>query len=370
MDHDFTGEGAYRPIVVWNITDMCNLSCEHCYFSAVIGKRPVLMTMDVIRKTIDELAEIGTPVVLFSGGEPLVHPNIVEAVRYTHSKGIKPVLSSNGTLITPAKAAELVDAGLTYIGISLDGTEETHNAFRRHPTAYKRTMDGIRNAIDAGMRVSVRLTLTSFNESEIFDVLEAAEEVGAHRLCIYHLVPSGRAKRDGDISNERRREIVEELCQRAVTSPLEILTVDNPADGPVTYMWAREHLPERADEILAMLQRRTPGDGTGRRVVEIDHQGDVHPNQFWLEYTYGSILEDGFTPVWNNDGGDELLARLREPEWKLEGYCGTCSFRSMCGGFRARAARFHGSAWAEDPSCALTVSERLTGAPERVQELT
>lgn len=356
VNHAFDSPTGHRPVVVWNITDMCNLACEHCYYSAVIGKRPVHMTLDVIRRTVDDLAEAGVPVLLFSGGEPLVHPNIYEAIEYTAERGIKPVLSSNGTNITPAKAARLVSSGLEYVGISLDGAEETHNTFRRHPTAFARAVAGMRAAVDAGMRVSVRFTLTESNHGDLDDVIKTAEEVGAHRLCVYHLVPSGRARRDGDIDNVVRRGIIERLCNIVETTDLEILTVDNPSDGPLALLWAREHRPERVADMLDMLTMRTPADGTGRRIVEIDHRGDVHPNQFWLDHTCGNILEESFSTIWNRESG--LLHELRADSWPLEGACEGCSFRQMCGGFRARASRFHGSPWGDDPSCSLTAAER------------
>lgn len=361
VNHQFGEGGDYRPVVVWNITDMCNLACEHCYYSAVIGKRPVEMDLDVIKSTVDQLAAIGVPVLLFSGGEPLVHPNIFDAIQYTAASGIKPVLSTNGTAITKAKAARLVECGLEYVGISLDGSETTHNRFRRHPTAYKRAIAGMRNCVEAGMRVSVRFTLTETNYRDLDDVIDAAVAVGAHRLCVYHLVPSGRARRDGDIPNSERRAILERLFERAEDLDLEVLTVDSPADGPLAYIWALEHAPERADEILRMLRLRTPADGTGRRIVEIDHKGDVHPNQFWLDYTYGNILEQPFAEIWA--GGSDLLDDLREDEWPVSGACSTCSFRRECGGFRARANRFHGSRWGDDPSCPLTEQERAMEVP-------
>lgn len=356
VDHNFDSDTGHRPVVVWNITDMCNLSCEHCYYSAVIGKRPVAMTLDVIKSTIDDLAELGVPVLLFSGGEPLVHPNIFEAIAYCTSKGIKPVLSTNGTTITPETAARLVECGLEYAGISLDGAEQTHNTFRRHPTAYKRSIRGMRNALDAGIRISVRFTLTESNYLDLDDVIDTAISVGAQRLCVYHLVPSGRARRDGDIPNVVRREIIEKLCSRVEDLDLEVLTVDNPSDGPLSYLWALEHAPDRVPDIVRMLSMRTPGDGTGRRIVEIDHRGDVHPNQFWLSESCGNILEEPFAEIWNRETG--MLADLRTSEWPLEGACAECSFAPICGGFRARANRYHGTHWGDDPSCPLTPEER------------
>jgi len=242
------------------------------------------------------------------------------------------------------------------VGISLDGSEETHNRFRRHPTAYQRTLAGMKNSIAAGMRISVRFTLTETNHQDLDDVIDTAVRMGAHRLCVYHLVPSGRARRDGDIDNDVRRAAIEGLCARVPDLDLEVLTVDSPADGPLAYAWALEHLPDRAPEILKMLRMRTPADGSGRRIVEIDHRGDVHPNQFWLDHSCGNILTESFADIWNRETG--LLADLRSDPWPLEGDCATCSFARECGGFRARANRYHGTLWGADPSCALTAPER------------
>jgi radical SAM protein with 4Fe4S-binding SPASM domain len=177
---------------------------------------------------------------------------------------------------------------------------------------------------------------------------------------MYHLVPSGRGKRYGDISDTQRRELIWSLCDQAKNRDFEILTVDSPADGPLIHQWALENAPELADGILEKL-RSQGSDGTGKRIVEIDHNGDVHPNQFWLGKTIGNVVETPFNEIFNPaDSGtlDPLLQDLRQEPWSLEGNCATCTYKSLCGGFRARALNMEGSLWASDPTCTLNEIER------------
>ncbi|MDH3225747.1 MAG: radical SAM protein [Thermoleophilia bacterium] len=359
--HRFADDDGHHPVVVWNITESCNLECAHCYYSAVLGRDPVATSFDDIARVIDDLAEARVPVLLLSGGEPLIRKDIHDIAAYARSKGINPVISTNGTIITrPEHARKLRESGVEYVGISVDGMAERHDAQRRKEGAFDRTRRGIELCREAGLRVSMRFTVTAANVDDLPAVLNLAEEVGIDRFCLYHLVPSGRGKRFGDIDNATRRRIIEHLCEQAPDRPYEILTVDNPSDGPVIHQWALEHRPDIADEVLDRL-RSQGGDGTGRRIVEIDHDGMLHPNQFWLSHTIGNVLEQPFNEIWNPDGDaslDPLVAELRRDEWPLEGACGACNYASLCGGFRARANNATGNLWAEDPSCPLTKSER------------
>ncbi len=359
--HDYGDQLAYRPVVVWNITQSCNLACQHCYYSAVLGRNPISTPFEDVVQVVDELADAGVPVLLFSGGEPLIRKDLPAIIRHTADRGITPVISTNGTLITSVEYARMLkEHGAVYVGISVDGSEQTHDTFRRKRGAFRKTIDAVRHCQDAGLRVSMRFTITADNVDDLPEVLALADELGVARFCMYHLVPSGRGKRNGDVDNEHRRQIVEALCERAEDYGPEILTVDSPADGPLVYLWTLRNRPERAADVLAALRRQS-GDGTGRRIVEIDHDGVLHPNQFWLTHPIGNVRETSFRELWSPADGephDDVLRELRREEWPLQGACGSCSFKDVCGGFRARANSFHGDLWAEDPSCPLTPEER------------
>lgn len=364
--HDYGDSTSYRPVVVWNVTQSCNLACTHCYYSAVLGRDPIATPYEDVIRIVDQLADAGVPVLLFSGGEPLIRKDLPAIIRHTADRGITPVISTNGTLIKSVEYARmLADHGAAYIGISIDGAEETHDTFRCKKGAYQKTVAAIQHCIEAGIRVSMRFTVTETNVDDLPHVLDLAERLGVARFCMYHLVPSGRGKRSGDIDESRRRKIIEHLCERAETFGPEILTVDSPADGPMIYHWMLRNHPGRAGEVLAALRRQS-GDGTGRRIVEIDHDGVLHPNQFWLTHAIGNVRDQGFRELWSPADDlpqDPILRELRREEWPLEGACASCTFRAVCGGFRARANSYHGNLWAEDPACPLTEVERMHVLP-------
>lgn len=359
--HAFADSAGHHPVVVWNITQSCNLECAHCYYSAVLGKDPETLNKDTILRVIDDLANAHVPVLLLSGGEPLMRKDLLEIAAYTARKNINPVLSTNGTLIrSQSQAKELLSNGIKYVGISIDGLQERHDLQRRKKGSFERTIKAINYCVDAGLRISVRFTVTSANIQDLPDVLDLASELNVDRFCLYHLVPSGRGKRYGDITQQQRRELIWSLCDQAHERDYEILTVDSPADGPLIHQWALKNDRENAPEILEKLYSQG-ADGTGKRIVEIDHNGDVHLNQFWLGTTIGNVVDTPFNEIFNPaDSGQlhPLLKSLRQKTWPLQGECSDCSYADVCGGFRTRALNMHGDLWASDPTCALSKNER------------
>lgn len=360
--HSFFGaEDGYHPVVVWNITESCNLECEHCYYSAILGRDVETLDKDTILKVIDELAQAKVPVLLLSGGEPLLRRDLLDIAKYCADKGINPVLSTNGTLIkSQEQAIELKNHGIHYVGISIDGLKTHHDQQRRRKGSFDKTVKAIQYCVSAGQRVSIRFTATSSNLKDLPGVLDLASELNVDRFCLYHLVPSGRGKHAGDITNRQRRELIWALCDQAQDRTFEILTVDAPADGPLIHQWALANAPDLAPEILRKLKSQG-ADGTGKRIVEIDHKGDVHPNQFWLGTTLGNVVDNDFNEIFNPSDPSELdplLASLRDEPWFLQGQCSSCTYQTICGGFRVRALNMQGDLWASDPACTLTQTER------------
>ena len=253
------------------------------------------MTTPELMRVLDDLAEFKCPVALFSGGEPLLHPDIVELARHAVGLGMRAVISTNGTLITPEMAERLATVGLSYIGTSLDGGPEIHDRFRGMKGSFDRAIQGLRNARAAGIKTGVRFTLTRLNIEEIPRVFDIMEQEGIPRICFYHLVYSGRGDllRDETLSHEASRLAVDMIIDRTAQShqkgsPIEVLTVDNHCDGPYLYMRLLRENPERAREVLELL-RFNGGNSSGLGVAAISWDGAVHPDQFWRTRNLGNV---------------------------------------------------------------------------------
>lgn len=358
-----------KPVVVWNMTQRCNLKCVHCYAHAVEPSRhkdPI--STDQAKAIIDDLAAFGAPVMLFSGGEPLVREDLVELAKYATSRGMRAVISTNGTLITKAKARELKGVGLSYVGISLDGAEEVHDRFRAVPGSYKMALKGVENCQAEGLKVGLRFTINKRNAAEIphlFDLIEAME---VPRICFYHLVYSGRGSEliKEDLDHVETRAVVDLIMDRTRALhdkglPKEVLTVDNHADGPHVYYRLLKENPERAAEVMELL-RMNEGNSSGRGIGCISWDGSVHADQFMRHITFGNVLERPFSEIWT-DRNIELLHKLKDKRPHVKGRCAACRFLNICGGnFRARAEAYYDDFWAQDPACYLT-DEEITGEP-------
>ena len=355
-----------KPVVVWNMTRRCNLRCVHCYAQAVSMAGRDEITTEQGRALIDDLAAYGAPVILFSGGEPLVREDLPELAAHAVGRGMRAVISSNGVLITPQKAAELKKVGLSYVGISLDGIGETHDRFRQCAGAFAKTMEGIANCQAVGLKVGLRFTINRRNAAEVPQLFELIRDLAIPRICFYHLVYSGRGSqlKDEDLNHAETRAMLDLIMDRTrelfeAGLPKEVLTVDNHADGP--YVWLRllREDPARAEAVMELLQYNE-GNSSGRGIGCVSWDGSVHADQFWREHTFGNVLERPFSAIWD-DPAIELLHKLKNKKQHVTGRCATCRFLSICGGnFRARAESVYGDVWAPDPACYLTDAE-ITG---------
>ena len=354
--------GTNRPLVVWNTTNRCNLRCKHCYISAEDRGYGNELTTAEAEEFITDLAEMRAPVLLFSGGEPLIRPDIFHLSRYATDKGLRVVLSTNGTLITPEIAKSIKESGMQYVGVSLDGLQETHDEFRRLTGALEKALQGIRNSMEVGLKTGVRFTINKFNREDLPGVLDLLEQEGIPRFCMYHLVYSGRGKEmmDMDTSREEKLETIKflvdktiELYEKGVET--ELLTVDNHADGVYIYNYLISKDPDRAEEVMQLLKMHG-GCSAGTKFSNVDPQGNVHPCQFWQHVNLGNVRERKFSEIWN-DENNEFLIGMRQKDKMLKGRCGQCSFKTVCGGCRIRAEVVSGDIWAEDPACYLSDSE-------------
>jgi 12,18-didecarboxysiroheme deacetylase len=352
-----------RPVVVWNVTRQCNLKCVHCYSSSQNVHYSDELTTEEGKRLLADLASFGSPVILFSGGEPTMREDLPELAQFAVDRGMRAVISTNGTMLTKNMIDIFKRIGLSYVGVSLDGMKEIHDRFRGVPGAFDMTLKGIRSCQDAGIKVGIRFTLNRRNAPDIPSIFDLIEQENIPRACFYHLVYSGRGSRliEEDLSHMETRKTVDLIMDRTRNlfdegKPKEILTVDNHADGPYVYLKMLKENPARAAEVLALL-RMNEGNNSGTGIGCVSWNGDVHADQFWRNITFGNVRIKPFSEIWM-DTSNELMRRLKDKKIFVKGRCATCRWLDVCGGnFRGRAEAVTGDIWAPDPACYLTDEE-------------
>ena len=352
-----------RPVVVWNMTRSCNLKCIHCYSSSRNIRYSNELTTDEGKKLISDLASFGSPVLLFSGGEPMTRKDLPELAEFAVDQGMRVVISTNGTLLTKEMAYNLKKIGVSYVGVSIDGMEKTHDSFRGVKGAFDMTMNGIRTCRDEGIKVGLRVTMNRKNFADIPALFELIEKENIPRACFYHLVYSGRGSRlvDDDLSQDEKRLVLDLIMDKTMDlfkrgKPKEILSVDNHADGPYVYMRLLKNNPELAREAMSLLMVNE-GNSSGSGIGCVSWDGEVHADQFWRGISFGNVRERPFGEIWM-DTSNELMFRLKDKKRYVKGRCAVCRWLDICGGnFRARAEAVTGDIWAPDPACYLTDKE-------------
>ncbi len=351
------------PVVIWNLVRRCNLTCKHCYATSVDKDFPGELSTGKIYSVMEDLDAFGVPVLILSGGEPLMHPDIFRISRRAKSKGFYVALSSNGTLIGPNNIGDILEADYDYVGISLDGMRDTNDRFRRRVGAFDDALRGIRLCREAGIKVGLRFTLTQDNAGELPELLRLMDDEGIKKLYLSHLNYAGRGykNRRDDVHHQVTRHAMDLLfdaCWDDVRNGRrrEFVTGNNDADGPYLLLWAQRHIPEHLEPLRAMLSRWR-GNASGVNIANIDNEGRVHPDTMWWDYTIGNVKDRPFSEIWQ-DTSEPLMAGLKQRERPLEGRCAECAERVICGGnSRTRAWRLTGNPWAEDPGCYLTDKE-------------
>jgi Fe-coproporphyrin III synthase len=351
------------PVVVWNCTRTCNLRCVHCYMESAAAKYDNELNTEEAKGLIDDLAAFKVPVLLFSGGEPLIRPDFFDLASYAIDKNIRVTISTNGTLIDKKMAKEIKKLGVGYVGISLDGMAELNDEFRNTPGAFKAALKGIRNCLDVDQRVGLRFTLNRRNYSDLENILQLVEQEGIPRVCFYHLVYSGRGSKliEEDLDRDSTRQAMDIIIDQALYFQQkgldkEILTVDNHADGIYIYLRLLKENAKRA-EIVKELLLNNGGNRTGIAIGQIDNIGNVHADQFTQNHTFGNIRERKFSEIWT-DLSDPILAGLKDRKPLLKGRCAGCQWLQLCNGnFRSRAEAVSGDFWESDPACYLTDQE-------------
>jgi radical SAM protein with 4Fe4S-binding SPASM domain len=365
-----------KPITVWNITRTCNLRCVHCYSDSNALNYPGELTWEQMQDVVSDLSAYQVPSLLLSGGEPMIHPRFFDLVDLASSKGLKLTISTNGTLITPEKAALLKAANVAYVGISLDGIGKIHDEFRRKEGAFDAAVRGFRNCHDVDQKTGLRLTLTRHNVENIDRILDFIEEQEIKRVCFYHLVPAGRGSELQVLGSDEARGAIDTLIARVEAwhkqgIDRELLTVTQPADGAYLLVRMENENHPNLEEARRLLSWNGGGaNSSGRGIANIDTQGTVHPDQFWQDVILGNVKQMPFSQIWEgqNPASAEMLANIRsiglltqeERQARMTGPCAGCKWFSICGGgFRTRAAFCNdGDLWGSDPGCYLRAEER------------
>ncbi len=352
-----------KPVVVWNVTRRCNLHCIHCYAKAEDREFGNELSTEEGRALIDDLAGFGCPVILFSGGEPLIRKDVTDLAEYAASKKMRVVISTNGTLINRQLAKTLKKTGVSYVGVSIDGMESVHDKFRGVKGAFKAAISGIKYCQEAGIKTGLRFTISRMNVKEIPAIFDLVEREEVDRVCFYHLVYAGRGSNliKEDLSHKQARQAMDLIINRTYDlfkkgKGKEILTVDNHADGPYIYLRLLSEKSPRAPEVLELL-KMNEGNNSGTGIGCVSWDGEVYADQFWRHYSFGNVRKRPFSEIWL-DTKDPLMAKIKEKKKHVKGRCKDCKWLDVCAGnFRVRAEAVYGDIWAEDPACYLTDEE-------------
>ena len=351
------------PVVIWNLTRRCNLTCKHCYALAVDKDFPGELSTDEAFAVLDDLKAFHVPAVILSGGEPLLRGDMHAIARRAKQLGLYTALSTNGTLIGAEQMDEIEAVGYDYIGISIDGTRDTHDKFRRLEGAYDASMAAVRLCVQRGLKVGLRFTMTQDNAHELDAMLDLLDTEDVERFYFSHLNYAGRGNhnRRDDAVFAMTRAAMDKLFQRCwdgmeAGNTKEFVTGNNDADGVYMLHWVAKHFPDKVEHIRAKLVQ-WGGNASGVNVANIDNIGDVHPDTMWWHKTLGNIKDRSFSDIWM-DTSDPLMAGLKARPRHVGGRCKTCLHFDICGGnTRVRAEQITGDPWAEDPGCYLSDDE-------------
>ena len=342
-----TGIKAPR-IIAWEITRSCNLSCAHCRAAAEFGHYPGELSLDKIKEVIDDIVTITNPIIILTGGEPLMRPDIWEIVDYCHEKGAMPVIGTNATLITDEIAAQMAAHRIPRISVSIDfPTAEGHDSFRGEPGCFDATIEGIKIAKRHGVGVQINTTVTTLNAHLIEEIHDLAESLGVDAFHIFMLVPTGRGEEllDKELPPEEYERVLEWAYERQKTSPLHF----KPTDAPHYYRIIRQKAKAEGKKVTREeygLDAMTRGCLGGITFCFVSHVGDLQPCGYF-NMQLGNVKEKPFSEIWTES---KVFNDLRDYSL-LKGKCGACEYKAVCGGCRARALEITGDYLEAEPYC-------------------
>jgi radical SAM protein with 4Fe4S-binding SPASM domain len=350
-----------RPVIFWNITNKCNLTCTHCYISAGPNEeRENELSLEEGKSFIDDVAEMGVPLLLFTGGEPLTRKDFWALAEYAKVKKLRTVISTNGTLITNEVALLLKETGIQYVGVSLDGSDPvTHDMIRGQKGAFQGAIEGLKNCVEIGLRCGIRVTAHKSNYKEIPELIDLTLNLGVPRFCLYWLVPSGRGidryleNQLNELEIEETLDVLYDRANELDPAKIEILSVDAPQDGVYLLKRMKDENHPEYENAYKLLNMTGDSCSAGDRVANVDPVGNVYPCQFSqrLDYRVGSLRDTKFSVMWN-DQRNEILNRFRAKKDNLKGICSRCANMNACGGgCRIRGLNQRNDIWAEDSLC-------------------
>jgi len=360
--------GVKRPFVpgapfqiVWNITKACNMQCIHCYEDAGKKGKNELSKEEVING-LDAMAGAGVTSVAFSGGEPSIHPHILEFIEHTQNKGMFAAMATNGYILADkAKSNEFIDAGLEFVQISLDGINpETHDSFRNVNGAWERAVKSIKNFVDEDVFVEVATTVTEHNKDEIPEMIDFVRDLGAKWFMLYNFIPTGKGSNimNMDLSPNDRSELLKTAYAQNKDNDMQVLSTAPQYAAVAESLVSKDsamipthfYNPEYANPAIMQLAEFIGGCGAGRFYISIEPNGDIYPCVFFPhneEVKLGNLTKNDFQDIWANN---DTLHMLRNKEI-LKRHCRDCDSRNICGGCRARAYNYFDDILAPDPGC-------------------
>jgi len=353
--------------IVWNITQKCNMQCIHCYENAGKATGKELSSKEIING-LNRMGNVGVASIAFSGGEPSIHPQILDFIQCTNDHGMFPAMATNGyTLADKKRAQKFNNAGLGFVQISLDGLDPvTHDSFRGINGAWEKAVQAIKNFVDAGIFVEVATTVTEHNLDEIPEMIDFIRDLGVNWFMLYNFIPTGKGSgiKNMDLSPHERSELLKTAYLENNNSDMQILstapqyaTVAKSMVSPDSTMIPTHfYNPEYSNPALLQLADFIGGCGAGRFYMSIEPNGDLYPCVFFPhkdDVKLGNLIEDDFEDIWTHNS---LLKSIRNKEI-LKGHCGRCESHNICGGCRARAYNYFGDILAPDPGCVKNQEE-------------
>jgi AdoMet-dependent heme synthase len=335
-------------LVIWEVTQACDLACVHCRASAQPDRNPKELTTEQGFRLLDEIRRFGEPLLVFTGGDPLKRPDLFELIRHAVKIGLRTNVTPSATpLLTPEAIDEFKAAGVSRMAISVDGHDAaSHDDFRGIPGTFDCAMRALRHARDIGLDTQFQTTVTRRNMAHLPEVAEIVKEVRSKMWSLFFLIVTGRALENDDLRAEEYEKVFEFMYELSKTAPFGIKTTEAMHYRRYVAQRIRAEHGATENENAKGVAWRTAGVSDGKGFVFVSHQGEIYPSGF-LPVSGGNVLNSPLTDVYRNS---ELFRSLRDTSLR-EGKCGICEYQKICGGSRSRAYALTGDYLAEDPRC-------------------